>query len=354
MDASTLTDRRNTRRRPVRAHICLLAVAMLTATTACTDQAPDPAPTTEPTSPTASSSPTVATSEPTADTTEQPDQPDQDPADEVRDLWEQAHRRRVTATHDTTADTVDFDDLADDPTADTLESLVAAGTSDLDGQQVDIQLGTDVTVDVATVDIRGCVLVAASPTSDHDPPTLTTTRWDGQARRLPQGWRLTDVRLAVGECVPAALAASAVDAYREWLDATNGWWDPPNPDDPRIDQLMGEPALTAMRDILAEHAQLGIAVRDTHEPDSAVVTDVQGQVVTVSDCYPAADGDAAAVDLESRERREDLTPSPRPDQLDAVIVELQSQAPGSWVVVGWSTLVDVECTPRETAHVVIP
>ena len=75
--------------------------------------------------------------------------------------------------------------------------------------------------------------------------------------------------------------------------------------------------------------------------------------MTVSDCYDATEGDAGAYDLETDDRREDLTPSPSAGQFNAEVVELLRARDG-WVVSGWSSLVDVECTPGETAYVAIP
>ncbi|MGH3469760.1 MAG: hypothetical protein ACRDQF_18720, partial [Thermocrispum sp.] len=61
---------------------------------------------------------------------------------------------------------------------------------------------------------------------------------------------------------------------------------------------MVDPGLSDMRDLLTEHASMGIVVRDTHDLENAVAFELGIGSARISDCYPAKDGDIAAHDPE--------------------------------------------------------
>lgn len=329
----------------------LIAALLLLAVAGCTSPA-EPAPTPAPTpSATAAPSPTEPPS-PTAT----PTTPDE--AAEVETLWATAQTVRITGSFDGgSTDAAAFADVADDDTAEILSAFTIADTPQLDITLDGYELAPVVEVGVGTATIVDCVLTAIRPTGSdtgEEPPTVTTIRWEGEATRGPDGWRLTDITRGAADCIPRTVADQAIAAYQAWLDGTAAWWNPPDPTHPLLTQLMASPALDDMTALLGNHAELGIVVRDTHDPAGAAVTDLTLDLVTVTDCYLAADGDTAAYDPSSGERRTDLTPEPSGGQRDLIALDVARIGPSAGKVIGWRSFVDVDCEPGGTPYVVAP
>ena len=112
--------------------------------------------------------------------------------------------------------------------------------------------------------------------------------------------------------------------------------------------------LDDMRETLTQHREDGIVVRDSHDPVNAVVFEVGVDEVTISDCWPAAVGnELAAFDAESGERLEELSPVPEGDRTDRLQVDLIRED-GQWLVEGWLSRTDANCTPGGSPYVVVP
>jgi len=148
--------------------------------------------------------------------------PTPDPAAEVQAIWAQAHAMRLAVSYEgATSDAAAFLDVADSGTADQLAALATAGRPDVATVLVDRQLDADIQVDVAIATIRDCVLVTVRA-EDDAAPTLLATLWEGEARRLPEGWRLTSISRGADTCVPASLSRIALSAGSPISSAIRG------------------------------------------------------------------------------------------------------------------------------------
>lgn len=322
-----------------------LALALSLGLAACTAANGSSSPEASPTSPraTASTSPSDTPPEPTAQ-------------DQAAALWTSVHDLRLSLVYgDDEPDGDAFATVASTEASETLLALVRAARGDIPTELAEVEYWPDVTVAAdGTASIADCILVATQPQDSADDPTVLTQVWTGTAEESDGDWQLTGVTVGESNCVPSELSRQLLDAYRAWHEAKNQWWDPPDPDHPLLDELMVDPGLTDMRDVLDEHRSMGIVVRDAHDLSNAVVFDLAIGRARVSDCFPAAPGNITAYDAETGERREDLSPTPSEGQIDRTVVDFERVAEGVWKANGWRSTSNNDCTPGGGPYVVGP
>lgn len=318
-------------------------VVTATLLVACTGTSP---PTADPTAsdigPTRSASPR-ATGSPAAAG------PDEGPAP----TWEAFHAERLAQLSlGGEPDRSGFATLATEQGVDVGVDLVAAGRSDIAGDVSEHAMWPSVEVapDGQTATVADCIIVAASSPD----ATARTQAWTGELVLTDEGWRVDAAAPGADDCVPASMADEALAAYRAWLDGIDSWWDPADPEHPRLESVMTGDGIDDMREVLTQHRDEGVVVRDSHDPVNAVVFEVGIDEVTVSDCWPAAVGnELAAFDAETGDRLDELSPIPDGDRTDRLQVDLVRDD-DQWLVAGWLSRNGAECTPGGTPYVVVP
>ena len=104
--------------------------------------------------------------------------------------------------------------------------------------------------------IEDCVLL--SP-----PFTDSTSVWYRADLSLrDRGWVVGDLRGSrVGGCVPEQMAEAALASYEAFYFGWAEFWDPPDPGHPLLHELLADPQMTLMVDLIAEHETRGAALR---------------------------------------------------------------------------------------------
>lgn len=319
-----------------------LSLGLAACTPGTGSSTPEPTPS-APTATAPSPSETSASPEPTA-------------REQAAELWTGVHEQRldqVFAADEPNDDA--FTAVATPEASETLLALVRAARADVPTELVGVEHWPDITVAAdGSASVADCILVATRPSNSDDDPTVRTQVWTGRAAEIDGTWLLSEVTVGEDDCVPAELSRQLLHAYREWHEAKNQWWDPPDPDHPLLAEHMVDPGLTDMRGVLAEHRAMGIVVRDAHDLSNAVVFDLGIGRARVSDCFPAHPENITAFDAETEERREDLSPTPSEDQLDRTVVDFERITDGAWKASGWRSTSNNNCTPAGTPYVVAP
>lgn len=130
-------------------------------------------------------------------------------------------------------------------------------SSGLGPVQTDVVLHATVTTsDSDRATVEDCVLLVPSFTDAigvwHQADlTLTDQGWVVEAIRIPSG----------GGCVPREIADAAIAGYEAYYEAEAEFWDPPDPTNPLLDQVLVEPQKSFIGDLLEQHQARGVALR---------------------------------------------------------------------------------------------
>lgn len=155
------------------------------------------------------------------------------------------------------------------------------------------------------------------------------------------GWRITDLSIrSLQGCVPAAVEAAAISAYEAYYDAREHFWDPPEPASPLLDEVLAEPQLGFVRDLLEEYATRGAALRGrpTTHPE---VVEVRGsdELVILSCIEPHPEYGLFDLDTDERLPDEPVVESGQRDLESAVMKFVDD----TWKVADLQGQVDFEC-----------
>ena len=319
----------------------LLAPALLV--TACSSApASEPEPAAPPDQP-----PTEA---PSSDPVE-PDPPADEASDQEQlgELWAAFYRAWIEQVPLEDTDPAAFADLAVDPDQ-MISSLVAQR---LDSRPIitDFEAWPQIVVDGDTATIADCVLTAQHERDDDSNVVSLSTSWEAQATATADGWRIETAGPRDLFCVAEELNEQLLDAYREYRQALDAAWDPPDPDHPELEQTMTGEQLTFIRGLLEEHQRDGIVIREPAPTDNAVVWELGIGTATVSDCTEQVP-EYGAFDLETDDRLEDLIPPVEPGRLDAQSVDLVRDGSGTWQVVDQAASRDTDCVVGSTRYAV--
>ena len=292
------------------------------------------------------------------DATDEPDdsnEPEPEPADEppgfeeLAAVWEAFHAAWVEQAAVDDPDPAVFEDVAADPDG-VVEALIAQrGDSRL--VTTDAELWPRFDIDRDRAEVVDCAIVAQHPDGQPDSIATITIGWEATAVVTEDGWRIGEARQLDLFCIAEELNDQLLDAYREFREAKDAAWDPPNPDHPDLERTMAGEQLEFIRELLVEHQREGIVVRDPAPVDQAVVFELGIGEATVSDCAEQVP-ERGAFALESGERLDDLIPPIRAGQLDLQSVELKRGDDGAWRVVDQAGTRDTNCVPGSTRYVV--
>jgi hypothetical protein len=192
--------------------------------------------------------------------------------------------------------------------------------------------------DDRTISIADCLFVS---------PSLSTSATIGivgtVAKQNDGTWRVADLAPRNGQlqpCVPAALAASAINGYEAHWDARRHFWDPANPDDPLVAQTTTGPQRALIERLLREHRDRNVAFRGRPTTHPEVIEVRSPSEVVILDCQ-LADPDTGLFKRDSGAREPDVDPvSPGQRDLDSAVMRMES---GTWKVSDVQGQVGVTC-----------
>jgi hypothetical protein len=149
------------------------------------------------------------------------------------------------------------------------------------------------------VTVQDCVLMVPSITE-------TVGIWyEGVVENDGSEWKVSSLRIAeTSGCIPAGMATDAIESYESYYQAIPEFWDPPNPEHPILPEILAEPRLTTMRELLAEHAERGVTLRSDPTTHPEVVEMRSPTELVILDCYEPGSDDGV-YDLETGGRLPD-------------------------------------------------
>jgi hypothetical protein len=182
--------------------------------------------------------------------------------------------------------------------------------------------------------VEDCVLLSPSFTES------VGVWYEADLRNSGSAWVVADLRIRSGACVPAEMAAAVTSAYDAYYDARETFWDPSDPDHPLVAEVLAEPQLSFIVDLLREHEERGVALRGRPTTHPEVVEVVSPTEVVVLSCNEP-DPDYGVYDLATGERLPDEPPV-RDGQRDlqSAVMVLED---GKWKVSDLQGQVDFEC-----------
>lgn len=155
------------------------------------------------------------------------------------------------------------------------------------------------------------------------------------------GWKVVSLELEDPTgCVPADVADEAISAYEAYYEAEAEFWNPPDPRNPVIGQVLANPQRDFVMALLVDHEAQGVGFRNeaVHHPE---VIEVRSPTeLVILDCYEPDPGDGL-YELESGERlagEPDIRPGQR--NLRSAVMVFQG---GVWKVSDFQGQVDFEC-----------
>jgi len=194
---------------------------------------------------------------------------------------------------------------------------------------------TVVAADADRATIEDCVLLAPSFTS-------TVGVWhEADLLRTDKGWIVDHVRVrSAAGCVPKEMAEAAVAGYEAFYAAWPEFWDPADPDSPLLDDLLAEPQLSVIVDLLTEHQERGAALRGQPTLHPEIVEVRSPTEFVIRNCLEP-DPEYGLYDSESGERLDDVPPV-RSGQtnLESAVMVLEG---GRWKVSDLQGQVDFAC-----------
>lgn len=150
--------------------------------------------------------------------------------------------------------------------------------------------------------VEDCVLLAPSF-------TRAVGVWhEANLVRTDRGWIVDDIRIrSAGGCVPEDMAEAAIAGYDAFYAGWSDFWNPPDPTSPLLGNLLTEPQLSLVVDLLTEHQERGAALRGQPTLHPEVVEVRSPTEIVILDCLEP-DPEYGLYDLESGERLDDVPP----------------------------------------------
>lgn len=159
--------------------------------------------------------------------------------------------------------------------------------------------------------------------------------------RTDQGWIVDDVRLrSTAGCVPEAIAEAAIAGYEAFYAGWPAFWDPAEPASPLVVDLLAEPQLSVVVELLTEHQERGAALRGQPTLHPEVIEVRSPTEVVILSCLEP-DPEYGLYDVDSGERLDDVPPV-REGQtnLESAVMVLEG---GRWKVSDLQGQVDFAC-----------
>lgn len=184
------------------------------------------------------------------------------------------------------------------------------------------------------VAVEDCVLLSPSFTES------VGVWYQADLRNSGSDWIVADLRIRSGGCVPEEMAAAVISAYDAYYDARETFWDPSDPDHPLVTEVLAEPQLSFIVDLLREHEEWGVALRGRPATHPEVIELVSLTEVVILSCNEP-DPEYGVYDLATGQRLPDEPPV-RDSQRDlqSAVMVLEG---GKWKVSDLQGQVDFEC-----------
>jgi len=183
--------------------------------------------------------------------------------------------------------------------------------------------------------VEDCVLLAPSFTD------AVGVWYEADLIRSDKGWIVDAVRIPkVGGCVPSAMAEEAIAGYEAFYAGWPDYWDPANPESPIIDQVLAEPQLGLVVDLLSDHEARGAALRGQPSLHPEVIELRSPTELVILSCLEPSP-DYGLYDIDTGERLDDV-PAVRDGQrnLESAVMILED---GRWKVSDLQGQVDFAC-----------
>ena len=170
-------------------------------------------------------------------------------------------------------------------------------TSGLGAVQTEVSLHATVTdSDPDKASIEDCVLLSPSFTN------AVGVWYQADLSRTDQGWVVAAVRIpSGGGCVPEEMAEAAITGYEAYYEAQAEFWDPPDPDNSLLDQVLLEPQKSFIVDLVKEHQAQGVALRGSPATHPEVIEVRSPTELVILDCFEPAP-DFGLYDVDTGER----------------------------------------------------
>lgn len=184
-------------------------------------------------------------------------------------------------------------------------------------------------------EVEDCVLLSPSFTE-------TVGVWyRAELTNSGSGWTVTDLAIpSLGGCVPQQMASEAIVGYDAYYDAREEFWDPADPDQALVGEVLADPQLTFIVGLLEEHELRGVVLRgrpNTHPEVIEVRSPTEIVILSCNEPHP----DYGVYDLETGERLQDEPPI-REGQRDLQSAVMVFED-GRWKVSDLQGQVDFEC-----------
>jgi len=159
--------------------------------------------------------------------------------------------------------------------------------------------------------------------------------------RTEQGWLVDSVRIPRGEaCVPREMGEEAIAGYEAFYSGWEEFWDPANPDSVLIEQVLADPQLSIIVELLGDHETRGAALRGQPTLHPEVIEVRSPTEIVILNCLEPA-VDYGLYDIDTGERLDDV-PAVRDGQrnLESAVMTLED---GLWKVSDLQGQVDFAC-----------
>lgn len=168
------------------------------------------------------------------------------------------------------------------------------------------------------VDTSQSGLVTINDCMFETPKIGNATIWySGTVVEVDGTWKVQSVNLeAEIGCVPAPLAAAAIQGYENYWDARVEFWDPADPTHVLVEETLTGEQLTLIRSLLVDHEANGLALRGRAEDHPEVIEVRSSSEIAILDCkfqdpqrglYDIASGDRLDVVPAIADGQRDLT-----------------------------------------------
>jgi hypothetical protein len=184
-------------------------------------------------------------------------------------------------------------------------------------------------------EVEDCVLLSPSFTE-------TVGVWyRAELTNSGSGWTVTDLAIpSLGGCVPQQMTTAAIAGYEAYYDTRQNFWDPADPDQAIVGEVLADPQLTFIVDLLEEHQSRGVVLRGrptTHPEVIEVLSPTELVILSCNEPHP----DYGLYDLDTGERLQDEPPI-REGQRDLQSAVMVFED-GKWKVSDLQGQVDFEC-----------
>lgn len=183
--------------------------------------------------------------------------------------------------------------------------------------------------------VEDCVLLTPSFTE-------TVGVWhEADLVRRDEGWIVDDIRIrSAGGCVPREMAEEAVAGYEAFYEGWPEFWDPADPNSPLLNDLLAEPQLSIIVELLTEHQERGAVLRGQPTLHPEVIEVRRPTEIVILSCLEP-DPQFGLYDVDSGERLDDV-PAVRSGQtnLESAVMVFEG---GRWKVSDLQGQVDFAC-----------